>query len=113
MIQAILFDFNGVIIDDERIHLRAYREVLQEYDVALTDEDYFPCLGMDDVAFTRAAFARAGRELTTKRRASLSIVNTNCTVRSLKPKCLSRLVLLRSSKRLRESFSSPLSAWPS
>lgn len=63
MIQAILFDFNGVIIDDERIHLRAYREVLKEHNLELTDEDYFQCLGMDDVAFTRAAFARAGREV--------------------------------------------------
>ena len=63
MIQAILFDFNGVIIDDERIHLRAYREVLQTHDVELKEEDYFKCLGMDDVAFTRAAFARAGREV--------------------------------------------------
>lgn len=63
MIQAIFFDFNGVIIDDERIHLRAYREVLQEHNVDLNDDDYFKCLGMDDVAFTRAAFARAGREV--------------------------------------------------
>jgi HAD superfamily hydrolase (TIGR01509 family) len=63
MIQAILFDFNGVIINDERIHLRAYREVLQEHSVELSDEDYFKCLGMDDVAFTRAAFERAGREV--------------------------------------------------
>jgi len=63
VIQAIFFDFNGVIINDERIHLRAYREVLQEHAVELTDDDYFKCLGMDDVAFTRAAFARAGREV--------------------------------------------------
>jgi HAD superfamily hydrolase (TIGR01509 family) len=63
MIQAIFFDFNGVIINDERIHLRAYREVLQEHNVELKDDDYFRCLGMDDVAFTRAAFARAGREV--------------------------------------------------
>jgi HAD superfamily hydrolase (TIGR01509 family) len=63
MIQAIFFDFNGVIINDERIHLRAYREVLQEHDVELNDGDYFKCLGMDDVAFTRAAFTRAGREV--------------------------------------------------
>ena len=63
MIQAILFDFNGVIIDDERIHLRAYREVLQAHDVEIKEEDYFQCLGMDDVAFTRAAFARVGREV--------------------------------------------------
>lgn len=63
MIQAIFFDFNGVIIDDERLHLRAYREVLQTHNVELNDDDYFKCLGMDDVAFTRAAFARAGREV--------------------------------------------------
>ena len=63
MIQAIFFDFNGVIIDDERIHLRAYREVLQEHNVELKEDDYFQCLGMDDVAFTRAAFARVGREV--------------------------------------------------
>jgi beta-phosphoglucomutase len=64
MIQAILFDFNGVIIDDELIHLKAYREVFVAESVSLTDEEYFPCLGMDDAAFVRAAFARAGRELT-------------------------------------------------
>ena len=64
MIQAIFFDFNGVIIDDERIHLKAYREVLLAEDVPLTDEDYFASLGMDDAAFVQAAYARAGRSLT-------------------------------------------------
>jgi beta-phosphoglucomutase len=63
MIQAIFFDFNGVIIDDERIHLKAYREVLLGENVPLTDEDYFASLGMDDAAFVRAAYARAGRPL--------------------------------------------------
>ena len=66
MIEAILFDFNGVIIDDERIHLKAYREVLGGEGVSLSDEEYLPCLGMDDAAFVRAAFARAGRPLTDK-----------------------------------------------
>ena len=64
MIKAIFFDFNGVIINDERIHLKAYREVLLGADVALTDEDYFASLGMDDAAFVRAAYARAARPLT-------------------------------------------------
>lgn len=64
MIQAIFFDFNGVIIDDERIHLRAYREVLQAEDVELTDKDYFASLGMTDVAFVRAAYARRNHPLT-------------------------------------------------
>src|SRR5215471_19321666 len=64
MIHAVFFDFNGVIINDERIHLKAYREVLADQDVALTDEDYFASLGMDDVAFVRAAFARVNQPLT-------------------------------------------------
>src|SRR4051812_31130760 len=64
MTQAIFFDFNGVIINDERIHLKAYREVLAAEGVELTDDDYFACLGMDDVAFTRAAFARTNKPLT-------------------------------------------------
>src|ERR1043166_6123347 len=59
MIQPIFFDFNGVIINDERIHLKAYREVLSTQGVDLGDEDYFASLGMDDVAFVRAAYARA------------------------------------------------------
>lgn len=64
MIQAIFFDFNGVIINDERIHLKAYRDVLLADNIPLTDEDYFASLGMDDAAFVRAAYARAGQSLT-------------------------------------------------
>src|SRR5438128_7731076 len=64
MIHAILFDFNGVIIDDERIHLKAYREVLNGEGIDFSDNDYFACLGMDDVTFVRAAYARAGKTVT-------------------------------------------------
>ena len=63
MIQAIFFDFNGVIINDERIHLKAYRDVLSEQGIPLIDEDYFASLGMDDVAFVRAAYDRAGESI--------------------------------------------------
>ncbi len=63
MISAIFFDFNGVIIDDERIHLKAYREVFAAEGISLTDEEYYPCLGMDDVAFVRAAYERSNKTL--------------------------------------------------
>ena len=63
MIQVIFFDFNGVIINDERIHLRAYREVLASEGIDLSDQDYFASLGMDDVAFVRAAYARCQKSL--------------------------------------------------
>lgn len=64
MIKAILFDFNGVIIDDEPIQLKAYQEVLQAEDISLTEQDYYGSLGMDDKGFVRAAYERAGKELT-------------------------------------------------
>lgn len=56
-------DFNGVIIDDEPIQMRAYQELLAAENIALTDEEYLDCLGMDDRSFVEAAYERAGRKL--------------------------------------------------
>lgn len=64
MIKAILFDFNGVIIDDERVQMAAYMEVLKGFDIELTEEEYFSSLGMDDKSFVRNAFARKNRTAT-------------------------------------------------
>ena len=64
MIQAILFDFNGVIIDDEPLHMVAYQGALREQGIELTENDYYGALGMDDKTFVRAAFERAQRTLT-------------------------------------------------
>jgi len=61
MIKAILFDFNGVIIDDEPLHLKAAQTALQAEGITLTEQDYYDSLGMDDATFFRAAFTRAGR----------------------------------------------------
>jgi HAD superfamily hydrolase (TIGR01509 family) len=63
MIQAIFFDFNGVIINDEPLQLAAYRDALAPHGIALTDEDYYSQLGADDVRFVRAVFERAEKEL--------------------------------------------------
>ena len=59
MIKAIFFDFNGVIIDDETIQMKAYQEVLRGHDIDLTEEWYLGALGMDDRTFVRAMFERA------------------------------------------------------
>lgn len=63
MIQAIFFDFNGVVIDDEPIHLKAYQEVLAQEGITLTEEEYMTMLGMDDATFVRTAYERAGKPL--------------------------------------------------
>ncbi len=62
MIKALLLDFNGVIIDDEPIQMRAYQELLAAENIALTDADYYECLGMDDRSFVEAAYERAGQK---------------------------------------------------
>lgn len=61
MIKAILFDFNGVIIDDEPIQMRAYQELLSAEGVELTEEDYAASHGMDDRTFVKAAYERGGK----------------------------------------------------
>jgi beta-phosphoglucomutase len=71
MIQAVLFDFNGVIIDDEPLQMKAFQAVLGEEGITLTEEDYYGSLGMDDVTFVRAAYERAGRELDDEKLRSL------------------------------------------
>ena len=64
MIQAIFFDFNGVIIDDETIQMKAYQQVLRGHEIDLKEEWYFSALGMDDRTFVQAMFERAKRPLT-------------------------------------------------
>jgi beta-phosphoglucomutase-like phosphatase (HAD superfamily) len=67
MIKAILFDFNGVIIDDEPIQMRVYQELLAAEGVELTDEDYAASHGMDDVTFVKAAYERRDKKVTDKK----------------------------------------------
>ena len=63
MIKTILFDFNGVIIDDEPLHCKAYQETLAAEDIALTESDYYACLGMDDTTFIKAQYKRLDKKL--------------------------------------------------
>ena len=64
MIKAIFFDFNGVIIDDEPIQMKAYQDVLRAHEINLTEELYFGALGMDDRTFVRSMFANSGKPVT-------------------------------------------------
>ncbi|MBS1786175.1 MAG: HAD family phosphatase [Acidobacteria bacterium] len=62
MLKAVIFDFNGIIVDDEPLHLELFRRVLGEESIALTDEDYHAkYLGYDDRGCFTAALNDAGR----------------------------------------------------
>jgi HAD superfamily hydrolase (TIGR01509 family) len=62
MSRAILFDFNGVIINDEPQHCQALIETLAGYGYALDQERYYEeYLGFDDRECFRFTFERMGR----------------------------------------------------
>jgi beta-phosphoglucomutase len=59
---ATLFDFNGVLVDDESVHLASFREVLRPLGVTFDDATYADrYLGFDDVGAFRAMLEDAGR----------------------------------------------------
>jgi HAD superfamily hydrolase (TIGR01509 family) len=59
---ATLFDFNGVLVDDEHVHLDAFRDTLAPLGISLTEEDYWKkYLGFDDVGAFEAILKDAGR----------------------------------------------------
>jgi beta-phosphoglucomutase-like phosphatase (HAD superfamily) len=61
---ATLFDYNGVLVDDEIVHLQAFRDVLRPRGIELDEKAYWDrYLGFDDVGAFRAIFDDNGRAL--------------------------------------------------
>lgn len=49
MIRAVIFDFNGILVDDESLHFELFREVLTPEGIDLTEARYHErYLGFDD-----------------------------------------------------------------
>ncbi len=62
---ATLFDFNGVLVDDEHVHLEAFRDAVKPLGISISDEEYFQdYLGFDDIGAFTALLERAGQEPT-------------------------------------------------
>ena len=40
IVRAVVFDFNGILADDDPIHMRAFRQVAQEEGLSFSEEDY-------------------------------------------------------------------------
>lgn len=63
MFPATLFDYNGVLADDETVHLSTFRAVLEPLGITLSDRDYWErYLGYDDAGAFRAILQDSGRE---------------------------------------------------
>jgi beta-phosphoglucomutase len=64
MLRALIFDFNGIIVDDEPIHFRLFQKVLGEEGIVLTEEAYYArYLGFDDRGAFEAGFREYKRPL--------------------------------------------------
>src|SRR5947208_1906428 len=60
--RALIFDFDGVIADDEPLHLAAFQEALAAEGITLSREAYYArYLGFDDHAAVVEALRAAGR----------------------------------------------------
>lgn len=71
-LHAIVFDFDGVIADSERLHLRAYQDILAAEGLALSDEDYYAqYLGYDDTGVFRKLGHDRGMAMDDRRVAGL------------------------------------------
>jgi HAD superfamily hydrolase (TIGR01509 family) len=72
MLRAVIFDFNGIIVDDEPIHFELFQRVLQEEDINLTEADYYArYLGFDDRGAFTTAYREHGRALSDSKLAQL------------------------------------------
>ena len=61
MIKAIIFDFDGVIVDTEPIHLRAFKKILRNEGIELDDALYYSkYLAYDDKTFFRQSMIDFG-----------------------------------------------------
>ena len=58
---AVLFDFNGVLVDDEDVHFEAFRRILEVLGVTISHEVYRRYLGFDDRGTIVALLAHYGR----------------------------------------------------
>lgn len=71
-LQAIVFDFDGVIANSEPLHLMAFQQVLAEEQVPLTAQEYYGrYLGYDDVGMFEALGRDRGLPMDDDRAADL------------------------------------------
>jgi beta-phosphoglucomutase len=72
MLRAVIFDFNGIIVDDEPIHFELFQRVLKEEGIILSKETYYGrYLGFDDRGAFTAAYGEHARSLTDEKLAQL------------------------------------------
>lgn len=68
MLKAVVFDFDGIIVDSEPLHYRAFQKVLEPLGAGFAWDDYLNTyMGFDDRDAFREAFSVAGLPLSGER----------------------------------------------
>lgn len=74
---ALIFDFDGVVVDSEPIHLVGFQQVLRGVGVEMTHDDYFgKYLGFDDRDCFAAALRDHGRQVIDAQIAEMTAAKT-------------------------------------
>jgi HAD superfamily hydrolase (TIGR01509 family) len=64
MLSAVIFDFDGIIVDSEPMHFRAFNEVLNPMDLKISWEDYCETyIGFDDRDAFRTVFKENNKDI--------------------------------------------------
>ena len=72
MIKAVIFDFDGVIVDSEPLHLRAFQRTVETLGLKLSPTDYYlRYLACDDKSFFRRFLEDNGQQYTEREIARL------------------------------------------
>jgi len=70
MLRAIIFDFNGIILNDEPLHFRSMRDAVAELGIRITQDEYYAeYLPMDDAGCLDAICRNHSVKITDEQRA--------------------------------------------
>ncbi|MGB9487406.1 MAG: HAD hydrolase-like protein, partial [Terriglobia bacterium] len=72
MLRAIIFDFDGILVDSEPLIMKLFQEMAAREGWALSKEEYYrDYLALDDRAIIERLYRTHGRSLATPRRDEL------------------------------------------
>lgn len=85
MFTATLFDYNGVLVDDELVHLAAFQDILEPLGITLSEKVYWDeYLGLDDAGAFERALRTHGKDVSATRIDELIEAKKPCYLRRAK-----------------------------